>query len=172
MSSNEVISSYRNWVSQHRIAAGILAGIIATQVATICGYWMAGVNLVQLDWNRANGGVYSPKGSAMEQFVTGGAMHYLDGIVFTLMFVIVIHPLLPWKDTGWGNLGKAFVFGTALALFSLGFMVPFVFYPKFNPGLFSFNLGGKTVFAVLLWHWIFALHLGAVYNPLPTKTIE
>ncbi len=166
------VQSYRVWVTQHRITAAILAGVVATQIATICGYWMTGIGLPQLDWNRANGAIYSPDGNSLVQFATGGAVHYLDGIVFTIMFAVAIHPMLPWRNTGWGNFWKAMVFSTFLGLFSLGFMIPRVFFPKINPGFFSFNLGLPLVFAVLLWHWIYGLHLAAIYNPLPDDEIS
>ena len=68
------------------VVAAILAGIVATHVATIIGFWLPAVGLPKLDWPSVNGGVFTPYGSAIQQFVSGSIFHYTDGVVFTVVF--------------------------------------------------------------------------------------
>src|SRR5439155_23203295 len=97
------VDRYRAWVSDHRVSAALLAGLVATHMATVVGYFMPGIGLPQLDWNRINGGIYTPKASPDVQFLSGGIFHYVDGIVFTVVFVVAVYPLLRWASTPLGN---------------------------------------------------------------------
>lgn len=155
------------WVTRHRVPAALLAGLVATHMATIVGYFLPGVGLPKLDWNIVNGAVYTPGASRLAQFVSGGFFHYVDGIVFTLVFVVAVHPRLPWRDSAAGNLAKALVFGTALALVSVMFMTPRVYGPALgaDAGFFSLHFGWKFVVSVFVWHLVYAVHLGLIYNP-------
>ncbi len=47
-------------------------------MATVIGYWMPGIGLPQLDWNRINGSIYTPNVSPDLQFLSGGVFHYLE----------------------------------------------------------------------------------------------
>jgi hypothetical protein len=47
-----------------------------------------------------------------------------------------------------------------------------VYFPQFHPGFFSLNLGWKVILAIFLWHWVYGLHLGLIYNPLPADALE
>jgi hypothetical protein len=71
------------------------------------------------------------------------------------------------RSAGLGNTLKAVVFGLGMGVISALIMVPLVFFPQLHPGFFSLNLGIKVVLAIFLWHLIYGLHLGAIYNPLP-----
>jgi hypothetical protein len=157
--------TYRDWVSEHRVSAAVLAGLVATHIATVIGYWMPGIGLPQLDWNRVNGLIYTPHGSADLQFLSGGIFHYADGIAFAVLFAISVHALLRWPSSQVGNILKGLFFGTILATISCAFMTPRVYYPHAHVGFFSHNLGWKLILAVYLWHWVYGLHLGIVYNP-------
>jgi len=55
-----------------------------------------------------------------------GAMHYIDGILFAVLFAITLHPRLPWANTEVGNVLKGIVFGTILAVIALGVLTPLV----------------------------------------------
>ena len=86
--------------------------------------------------------------------------------------VIQILPVLPLKNTILGNLGKAMIWGGILAVLSALLWVPRNF-PEFHPGFFTNNLGWKTVIGIFIWHLVYAVHLGALYNPLSeTETVS
>jgi hypothetical protein len=74
-------------------------------------------------------------------------------------------PLLRWRSTPLGNVLKGLLFGTILAPISCLFMTPRVYFPDGHVGFFSHNLGWKLILAVYLWHWVYGLHLGVIYNP-------
>jgi hypothetical protein len=164
------VDRYRTWVSEHRISATLLAAVVATHMATIIGYWLPSIGLPQLDWNRINGSIYTPKASPDLQFLSGGFFHYTDGIVFTVIFVVAVYPLLRWPSTTVGNLFKGLFFGTVLATISCLFMIPRVYFPKGQVGFFSHHLGWKLLVAVYVWHWVYGLHLGMIYNPSRTDS--
>jgi len=159
------LDRYRTWVTDHRVSAALLAAVVATHMATVVGYWMPGIGLPQLDWNRINGSIYTPNVSPDLQFLSGGVFHYLDGIVFTVVFVVAVHPLLRWRSTTFGNALKGLLFGTILATISCAFMIPRVYFPAADVGFFSHNLGWQLLLAVFVWHWVYGLHLGMIYNP-------
>jgi hypothetical protein len=161
------VDRYRAWVSDHRVSAALLAGLVATHMATIVGYFMPGIGLPQLDWNRINGAIYTPKASPDVQFISGGIFHYVDGLVFTALFVVAVYPMLKWASTALGNTLKGVAFGTLLATVSCAFMIPRVYFPNGHVGFFSHHLGWKLILAVYVWHWVYGLHLGLIYNPLP-----
>jgi hypothetical protein len=161
----KVVDRYRTWVGDHRVSAALLAGLVATHLATVVGYFMPGIGLPQLDWNRINGSIYTPKASPDVQFLSGGVFHYVDGIVFTLVFVVAVYPLLRWRSTTFGNALKGLFFGTILAAISCAFMIPRVYFPAAHVGFFSHHLGWKLILAVYLWHWVYGLNLGMIYNP-------
>ena len=141
----KVVDRYRTWVGDHRVSAALLAGLVATHLATVVGYFMPGIGLPQLDWNRINGAIYTPKASPDVQFLSGGVFHYVDGIVFTLVFVVAVYPLLRWRSTALGNTLKGLFFGTVLATISVVFMIPRVYFPDAHVGFFSHNLGWKLI---------------------------
>jgi hypothetical protein len=158
---------WRSWVTQHRVASAVLAGLVAVHIATITGFFMPGVGLPKLDWNTANGMIYRPTSSANVQFLAGGVMHYMDGVAFAVLYALGLHPLLSRyiRSTSAGNLVKGVLFGLLLATISAAFMAPRVYYPELHIGFFSHRLGWLTVLAIYLWHVVFGLHLGLIYNP-------
>jgi hypothetical protein len=168
-SSENAVDRYRAWVRDHRVSAAALAGLVATHLATIVGYFMPGIGLPQLDWNRINGAIYTPNASPDVQFLSGGIFHYVDGIVFTLVFAVAVYPLLRWASTPVGNAFKGLFFGTLLATVSCAFMIPRVYFPHAHVGFFGHHLGWKVILAVYVWHWVYGLNLGMMYNPLPQR---
>jgi hypothetical protein len=158
------IARWREWATTHRAAAAVLAGVVATHIATVFGFMESGAGLPRLDWLTTNGVFYMPHASPNIQFLAGAFFHYTDGIVFAVLYAAVLHPILPWRSTPTGNILKAMFFGTILATISAGFLVQRVYYPHMNVGFFAHNLGWKPVFAIYLWHWVYGLQLGSIYN--------
>src|SRR5260370_24417918 len=131
---------WRVWITRHRVVAAILAGIVATHMATIIGFWLPAVGLPKLDWPSVNGGVYTPYGSAIQQFVSGSVFHYTDGVVFAVVFALTLHHLLPSRNTELGNLAKGLFVGTVLAVISCGFMWRLSYFAQLHPVLFTTGL--------------------------------
>jgi len=134
------------------------------QIATVTGYWYTGIKLKNLDWPAFNGALIYPTGKPGSQLVAGAIFHGLTAIAFALVYALLIHPMLPFPNTSSGNMIKAIIFGLVLATISALWWVPQLF-PAIHAGFFSHNLGWKVVFGIYLWHLIWAVNLGAIYNP-------
>jgi hypothetical protein len=162
------VYAWRRWATRHRVLAAMLGGAVAVHVTTLLGFWFGGFGLTRLDYNTANGKVYLPDATPVQQFLVGGLSHYVDGVFFAVVFAIAISPRLPLRATAVGNLAKALIFGTVLALLALFVTAPFVFGPTrgVHDPLVAFHAGWKYVLSVLLFHWLYGLHLGLIYNPL------
>ena len=159
--------SWRVWMTRRPIAGAVLAGLVAGQITTVFGIWFHGIGLPDLDWPIANGAVVDPKASIAVQFSIGEFIHGIDCIVFALIFALFIFPLLGKVVTPAANMAKAIFFGLVLATLSAGFLVPYVYFPHAGAGVFGSGYGWKLVFAIYLWHFIFGVNLGMMYNPLP-----
>lgn len=146
----------------------MLGGLVGVHIASVLGVWFDGFNLFRLDYNTANGAVYLPQGSPLEQFVVGVFSHYADGILFALIFAVAISPRLPIPSTTIGNLAKALIFGTILGVLALLVTAPYVFGPLrgVHDPLIAFHSGWKYPVSVLLFHWIYGAQLGLIYNPM------
>lgn len=103
-----------------------------------------------------------------QQFWAGSVCHFLTGLSYGLVFVFLIHPLLPIKNTVAGNISKGVLWGLVLATLSALLWVSRNF-PEFHPGFFTNNLGWKTVIGICVWHLVYGTTLGAFYNPLPPE---
>jgi len=160
------LTHWRVWLTRHPIAGAALVGTMATWVATIFGFWLGGIGLPQLNWPIANGSVVLAKSSEAVQFSAGEFIHGIDGIVFTMIFVVFIYPLLGRSRSPVANMARGIFFGMVLATLSAGFLVPYVYYPHAGAGIFGSGYGWKVVFAIYLWHLVFGVNLGMLYNPL------
>jgi hypothetical protein len=161
----KAVERWRGWVNEHRLAAAFLAALIATHLATVIGFWLPSVGLPRLDWPSTNGMVYLPHASSGVQFLTGGIFHYTDGLVFALLFAVLLHPAMPWRSTTLGNVLKGLTLGMILSVISCLWMMPRVYFPHAHAGFFSVNLGWKVILAVFVWHFVYGLHLGVIFNP-------
>lgn len=163
---------WRVWLTRHPIAGAVLSGFVAGQIATVFGIWFHGIGLPDLNWPVANGMVVDPKASIPVQFLMGEYIHGIDCIVFALIFALFVFPLLGRVVTPSMNMAKAIVFALVLATLSAGFLVPYVYYPHLGAGAFGSGFGWKLTFAIYLWHLIFGVNLGMMYNPLPLSDPE
>ena len=161
---------WRASVSRHRLAFALLAGFVATHIATVSGYWYKIIGIPVLGWPQFNGilllGHTGSSTNGAQQFWAGTVYHYMTGICYSFVFVFLIHPVLRRRNTLAGNMTKALIFALVLATLSALLWVPRNF-PEFHPGFFANNLGWKTVIGIYIWHLVYGLHLGALYNPLP-----
>ena len=166
----------RALVTRHKIATALLAGFVATHLATMFGYWDHLFGLKVINFNYGNGlQVFAPTGPSHASYVTtflvGGGIHYLNGLCFAVLFVFVVHPLIPIRNTALGNLAKGLIWGTALAIMSAAVMTPYVFLTQLHLGFFSHRAGFWFVAGLFFWHWIFGATLGTIYNPLPDAEV-
>jgi hypothetical protein len=161
----DLYTTWRQWVTQHWLASSLIAGLVATHLATVLGIWFHGVGLPDLNWPQANGAVIFPGGSPVVQYVAGGVQHYVDGLIFAGLFALLVHPRIPLADTEQGNMAKAIAYSMVLATVSAGFLVPYVYFPQSGADVFSTGFGWKLVFAIYLWHLIWGFFLGLLYNP-------
>jgi hypothetical protein len=166
-SQHEAVLAYRRWVTDHQVIAALVGGLVAVHVATILGLWMGDFGLKRLDWPTANGLVYIPDAGPVALFLVGGLFHYLDGMFFALVFALGLAPHLPFGTTARGNLLKALAFGLVLSVVALLIMTPLVYAPARGSvaGFFSHNFGWQYIVGNLIFHLVYGLHLGLIYNP-------
>lgn len=172
---NPQLQAWRTWATDHRFPAAILAGLVGTHVASVLGFWFGGFGLTRLDWNTANGLVYLPKADPLAQFLFGGLMHYIDGVLFGVLFALTFHPRMPWANSESGNIIKGLAFGTVLAVIALLILTPLIYAPArgADAGFFSLNFGWKYIVGNFLFHWVYGAHLGLIYSPLePASPVE
>jgi hypothetical protein len=165
--SHEALFAYRRWVTNHQVIAALLGGLVAVHVATILGLWMGDFGLKRLDWPTANGLVYIPDAGPVALFLVGGLFHYLDGMFFALVFALALAPHLPFGTSTRGNLLNALTFGLLLSVVALLIMTPLVYAPARGSvaGFFSHNFGWQYIVGNLIFHLVYGLHLGLIYNP-------
>jgi hypothetical protein len=161
----------RSIATRHKVGTAILAGLVATHLASMLGFWEHGWGLTVLDFNTLNGLQLLPHASHNVDFFAGTAAHYTNGVSFAVLYAFTVHALLPIRNTALGNMVKALIFGTGLALFALLVMVPLVFVPQAHLGFFSHRAGFTFILSTFVVHWAYGFILGSIYNPLPDKTV-
>ncbi len=74
---------WRKWVARHPVGAAAIVGLVATQMATIVGYYLRAIGLPQVPWPLYNGVLGAPKGDfgSPASFFVGQSIHMVDGIV-------------------------------------------------------------------------------------------
>jgi len=169
--TDDSLPRWRAWASTHPVGSSLLAGAVATQFATVFGIWFRGFGLPVLNWPAVNGQLIIPTASPGVQYFAGAISHFADGVFFALLFALLFHPLVPLRNTMLGNLIKALLYGTVLALISAAWWVPAVYVPH-HAGFLSTGLGWKLTFGIFLWHWIYGYFLGTVYCPAPREVHE
>src|SRR5256712_2233174 len=127
---------------------GVIAGLVATHIATIFGLWFYGARLPKFDFPSLNGYIYVglPFGFTHPDvaFVVGGVFHYVDGILFGLIFALVVSPMMgrvikPLAAmTPTANYIKGLIWGWTLWIISSALWMPLPIGPILAP---SFPVG-------------------------------
>ena len=157
--------------TRHKIATAVLAGLVATHLASMLGFWNHAFGLTVLDFNTLNGLQLLRHASPNVDFFTGAGAHYANGVCFAILYAFTFHALIPIRNTALGNLAKALIFGTFLAVVALLIMVPLVFEPQAHLGFFSHRAGFTFILSTFVVHWAYGTLLGTIYNPLPDETV-
>ncbi len=168
---------WREFVARHPWGSAAIAGLVATQMATLVGYFFIGVGLPQLPWPLYNGVLvifnkdFSEFASSSTYFA-GQSIHRVDGVVFTIRDAATLYGRLPGPDSVSGDLVKGLTFSVILGLISMGFLVPYVYAPKTGLGFFSFYGPNtwKLPLAILVWHLAYGVFLGQLYSPARNRS--
>jgi hypothetical protein len=157
-----------NWVNRNRVLGIILTGVIATQLGTYFGYVFPAVGLPSLPWPVFNGVLGAPASEfgAADSFFVGQNLHFINGIVFAILYAVLFLPLMPLKNTKGGNVLSGLIYALIMTIISVGLLVPYAYVPKQGYGLFLFDGpdGWKLPFSVLIWHLIYGFFLGTLYQ--------
>ena len=96
----------------------------------------------------------------------GQSIHFVNGVVFTILYAALALHVLPFRNTHGGNILKGILYSVVLTIISLGVLVPYAYVPKQGFGLFTFYGpdGWKLPAAVLLWHVIWGFFIGVLYQ--------
>jgi len=165
--------------------SAIIAAFIATHIATMAGLWFGGARLPQFDFNTLNGylvlGLNYGFANPAINFVVGGIIHYTSGIIWGVVFALIVHPAIgrfikPLAAlTPVNNYIKGVLWGLVLWIISSAFWMPLLIGPLFapigvgvGPFLTSFGpYGVQALFTNLLWHSIYGINLGRLFSPTP-----
>lgn len=140
--------SYKN------LGKTVIAGFIATHIATFWGYLETGVGLPRLDLLTAVGVKIVPQGvSAAFTYNWGAVFHYLDGIIFVLLYDRFFYSRLPGHD-----IFRGLVYGILVWIGS-----GLVYLPLVGGGLFGAAWGGPFLWSVMIWHLVWGVALGVFY---------
>ena len=170
---------WQNFVDTRPIASLALVGVIATQLGTYFGYVFPAVGLPPLPWPLYNGILGTTiadgfNGSTVDGFVVssdaffvGHSLHFINGIVFAVLWGILFREDVPIIRTFGGNILKGLLYGVIMTLISAGLRVPYAYVPEQGYGFFLFDGpdGWKLPLGILIWHLIYGLFLGLLWNP-------
>ncbi|MEX1124804.1 MAG: hypothetical protein WD895_06345 [Acidimicrobiia bacterium] len=160
------------------LAMALVAGILATHIATVMGYWFHGIGLRDLDFPTFNGYLlFRPEMGAADfavfgvplplRLLFGWTAHLFTGVVWAMIYAVLVQPMLKWKS----NMAKALAWGAVLAIISGLWWVP-VLFDEFDLGFAAWNFDTwKGIVAIFLWHAIWAVNLALFYNPLSDDEI-
>ena len=162
-----------DWVNTHRVGAAALVGVIATQVATYFGYVFPAVGLPTLPWPLFNGVLAAPveEFGTVGSYFSGQSLHFVNGIVFTILYAVLFLPMIRFRNTHGGNVAWGVIYSVILTIISLGLLVPYAYVPKQGYGFFAFYGpdGWKLPAGVLIWHLIWGALIGTLYQLRPAR---
>lgn len=174
---------WRKFVDERPITSILLVGVIATQLGTYFGYVFPAIGLPTLPWPLYNGllaigvaeganGVFANfeafAGNLTGSFFAGQMLHFINGIVFAVMYGVIARHSLPFDGkTNKGNILKGLTYGVIMTIISAGLLVPYAYVQNNGYGLFLFDGpdGWKLPAGILVWHLIYGYLLGQLYQP-------
>lgn len=168
---------WQDFVQTRPILSLAIVGIIATQLGTYFGYVFPAVGLPVLPWPLYNGILGTTlvdgfSGATVDGFVVssdsffvGHSLHFINGIVFAVLWGVMFR-----EDVSKfirNNVARGLVYGVIMTIISAGLLVPYAYVPNQGYGLFLFDGpdGWKLPFGILIWHLIYGLFLGLLWNP-------
>jgi hypothetical protein len=179
---------WQQWVDRSPILSLFVVGVIATQLGTYFGYVFPAVGLPPLPWPLYNGilgttisdgfnGAVATEGAfavTSDAFFVGHSLHFVNGIIFAVLWGMLFREDVPLKRTLGGNIQKGLLYGVIMTIISAGLLVPYAYVPEQGYGFFLFEGpdGWKLPFGILLWHLIYGLFLGLLWNPTDTNNAE
>ena len=181
---------WQNFVDTKPIAALVVVSLIATQLGTCLGYVFPAIGLPVLPWplyngvlgttfadgldGAAAGGAFDAVfATAGEAFLTGHALHFVNGIVSGLLYGLLFRGLFgAWKQTNGGNMAIGLIYAVIMSVISAGLLLPYAYVPNQGYGLFLFDGPDrwKLPFSILVWHVIYGFFLGSLYQPTEVDT--
>ncbi len=170
---------WQRWVDEKPILSLAIVGVIATQLGTYFGYVFPAFGLPVLPWplyngilgttiaDGYNGAVFDPEGFAVSSnaFFVGMSIHFVNGIVFAVLWGILFREdVIRFLRS---NVLTGVVFAVIMSIISAGLLVPYAYVPDQGYGLFLFDGpdGWKLPFGILVWHLIYGVFLGLLWNP-------
>jgi hypothetical protein len=169
---------WQRWVDDKPILSLFVVGVIATQLGTYFGYVFPAVGLPVLPWPLYNGllgstladgynGIAADPnfGVTGEAFFLGHSLHFVNGIVFAVLWGILfredVHRFVK------NNILNGMLYALIMTIISAGLLVPYAYVPESGYGLFLFDGpdGWKLPFGILVWHLIYGVFLGLLWNP-------
>jgi hypothetical protein len=175
---------YYGW-THNRLVAGIVAAIGATFFATMFGEWFFSIGWIPFSFNTLNAEVWATNFRNLSgffaitkgQFLTpdftyflGMWSHYSQGIVFGLVFSLLVYPNLPGSMSVGGNLLKGLLWGWTLWIVSSSFVMPLLYGTGFWFSYWgsAFGLGqSNLIFYNFVWHSVYGFVLGMFFGPVP-----
>ena len=94
-----------------------------------------------------------------------------NGIVFAALWGIMFREdVHKWVKN---NIAKGLLYGLIMTIISAGPLVPYAYVPEQGYGLFLFDGpdGWKLPFGILIWHLIYGLFLGLLWNPTDDEAV-
>lgn len=170
--------------TDNRLVAALVAAFGATFFATMFGEWFYALGWVPFSFNTLNGEVWATNFHNLSGFFAvtaktalspdftyflGMWAHYSQGIVFGLVFTMLVYPNLPGPMTVGANLVKGLIWGWTLWIVSSSFVMPLLYGTGFWFSYWgsAFGLGqGNLIFYNFVWHSIYGFVLGMFFSPV------
>jgi len=183
--SDEMIDVKRpySW-TDNRVVAAVVAAAAGTFFATMFGEWFFSAGWIPFSFNTLNAeawgrnfqlvgsGFYglAPLTSDFTYFL-GMWAHYSQGMIFGLIFGLLLYPNLPGPMKTGNNLLKGLLWGWTLWIVSSSFVMPLLYGTGFwfsYWGTFGLPNGAQwqLIAGNFLWHSIYGFTLGMFFNPV------